>query len=477
VRYPNQSPGERLGPGDADEWGCGWPVQSLGTVSSSWRSGLYVLQFTDRETPQAVSTLPLGQEAFIVVRPTNGEPGSTALFQLNVNTWAAYHMWRNRSLYAGRTNSGERFDELRASKVSFRRPGTGFGLPNETVTSPSPPKAAYAVAFIDWIEREGLSVDCCTGQDVSAGNVGLDDYRTVISVGHDEYWSRGQFDAVSAYRSRGGNTVFFGGNLAYWRVRECDEGTGIECYKRSAGSAEVHLTEAEEPLDRIYPGSGDAEELTTEMWWLSEQATIPLTGVYMHVKDPAGPQNLAGAAWWWEEVGGPGRPAKGFTVVEPEHWAFEGTGLRVGDNFGADVKLIGHEADGLLLDYDSSPPRLTMSDGALAGTQLLAYADCREWGEYDFSVWPPRRRPGEQVSNCAFGGSVTMIHRHREDAGEGMLFVAPVNDWAFGLTRSLDWTDTRNVEPEVREANPTVVQVTRNVLARCGLEPRPRCAE
>ena len=472
VRYPKLAGGRKLAPGEADSAGCGWPGHTvLDAVPTTWRSGIYIVQFTAEETPTGQASRLLGQDAILIVRPARGTTTAPVLYQVNTGTWAAYHMWQNQSLYMGRTIDGTRYDELRSYRASFHRPGLGLGLPNETLYTPSPPKAAYVFAFVDWLERNGVAADFCAGLDIARDAVSLEPYRALITVGHDEYWTATQRHRVQEYRANGGHTVFFGGNLAFWEIRENADGTGIECYKNSGGwkcaAAPPQPGHADEPLDPVHPSEDRSEGVvTSELWRCVVEATIPLTGVYFVARRPGGTEPVqAGSAWWWEEFGGPPRPALGFTVARPEHWVFEGTGLGEGEAFGQAIRLVGHEADGLELDYSGDRPRLSMLDGALPETTLLAYADCRDWGEVDYSAWPPQKEEGRLLSCCGFGGSVTMIHRHPAD--EGMLFAAPVNDWTLGLVPSIDWTLNRDLELPVRPPDPNVEAVTRNVMRFC----------
>ena len=47
----------------------------------------------------------------------------------------------------------------------------------------------------------------------------LDGAGLYLSVGHDEYWSRGMRDTVEAFIAGGGNAAFFSGNTSFWQVR------------------------------------------------------------------------------------------------------------------------------------------------------------------------------------------------------------------------------------------------------------------
>lgn len=47
----------------------------------------------------------------------------------------------------------------------------------------------------------------------------LDGARAVISLGHDEYWTPQQRDAVTKARDAGVNVAFLGANACYRRIR------------------------------------------------------------------------------------------------------------------------------------------------------------------------------------------------------------------------------------------------------------------
>jgi hypothetical protein len=44
-------------------------------------------------------------------------------------------------------------------------------------------------------------------------------HKVVLSVGHDEYWSRRMRDNLEAARDSGVNLAFFSSNTSYWQVR------------------------------------------------------------------------------------------------------------------------------------------------------------------------------------------------------------------------------------------------------------------
>ena len=64
----------------------------------------------------------------------------------------------------------------------------------------------------------------------------LKQHRLFVSLGHDEYWTKQQRDAVEAARDAGMNIAFFSGNECYWQSRLEPSSTRHEarvltCYK------------------------------------------------------------------------------------------------------------------------------------------------------------------------------------------------------------------------------------------------------
>lgn len=478
-RYAPDAVCERLGPGDADVVGCGWPGRRIvDVIPDEWESGLYLVQFTDAEQPTGRPSERVGQDTLFVLRPRVDAPTSPVLVQLSVATWNAYHLWQNRSLYIGDVGdlSGAEAAHLRAHRVSFHRPGIGLTRPSN-ITAFEPKAYMYVLPFIEWAGEEGLELDYCGGVDIDRGDVELDRYRLLVTLGHDEYWTRRQRDLVEAYVADGGNAAFFGGNMAYWQIRLADEGRTVECWKRTADPHEP-MGFGGMPLDPLYRDptlhpEHDNRDVTVEYHTppLNRPPTT-LTGVSMRNDDGApeheraDPPMYCGACWWWENFGGPERPSKGFTVMRAEHWAFEGTGLADGDEFGAEQKLIGFECDGLDVELVDGLPVPTFRDGAPEGIEILAFADCRDWAEIDYSQDPPVRTPGRRLNQAALGGVVPLVTFR--SPGGGCVFTAPVTDWPHALVELVSYTDYRAQPPRIAPACPQVRAITANVLRRLG---------
>ena len=73
--------------------------------------------------------------------------------------------------------------------------------------------------MIRFLEANGYDVAYTTGVDVAFRDGELDGHNLFISVGHDEYWSGAQRQAVTAARDRGLHLAFLSGNEVYWKTR------------------------------------------------------------------------------------------------------------------------------------------------------------------------------------------------------------------------------------------------------------------
>src|SRR5439155_25877006 len=143
------------------------------------------------------------------------------LYQQPVTTYQAYNDYpynssTGKSLYSfnsygANTASGN----ASAVKVSFDRPyhsdGTGIVWDQSFLK--------WEVNFVRWMEKSGYDVTYSTDVDTHTNGASLLNYRGILSVGHDEYWSKPMYDAFVAARDAGVNLGFFGGDPVSWRSR------------------------------------------------------------------------------------------------------------------------------------------------------------------------------------------------------------------------------------------------------------------
>ncbi len=214
---PVEKPGTRLVE-------CNWSTSYTLQIGDDWTSGLYLGNLTDQKT---------GKQAqfWFVVRDDNGT--SDILFQSSFTTFLAYNTFGGSSLYSFNSPGGQR-----AYKVSFDRPfiqpatfsptATGSGDFNNILR--------WEYNMVRWLESQGYDVSYLTNVDIHSNPSLLSEHRLFLSVGHDEYWSLEQRNALEQARDTGLSLCFFSANTAYWRVRFENSSTGVPnrvmaCYK------------------------------------------------------------------------------------------------------------------------------------------------------------------------------------------------------------------------------------------------------
>ncbi|MGI8421865.1 MAG: N,N-dimethylformamidase beta subunit family domain-containing protein [Gaiellaceae bacterium] len=208
---------------------------------------------------------------------------------LATNTWQAYN-------FADANGDGwgdSWYVSGQNLSVALDRPYLDFGLPYRF--------GDWDLEFLDWLARTGKQVDVLSDDDLerATGAELARAYDLVVFPGHEEYATTHAYDAVTRYRDLGGNLAFLSANNFFWRV------------------------------DRI----GDRLVRVRE-WRELGRPEAALVGV-QYVGSNHGARQA------------------GYTVAEPQSWAFAGTGI--GSSFGR----YGIEVDARSA---ASPP----------GTELLA---------------------------------------------------------------------------------------------------------
>jgi hypothetical protein len=390
-------------PENASSHGCAWGSSYELRIPAEWRSGYYNVRLRvadqggkfvgrNRRTAEA--------DMFFIVRPAEPGKATKVLIQLSTNTYNAYNNWGGGSLYAyhGRAN-------LQGHRVSFERPLEGQFR-------------NWELPFISWAERNGYTLDYCANSDLETHPELLERYKLVLSVGHDEYWSAPMRDNLEAFIGKGGNVAFFSGNTCCWQVRSEDKARALTCWKQSFNS------------DPLFP-TGDHRTLST-LWshHLIARPENQLTGVgFLY-----GGYHLSHGQY----MDGKGA----YTAHRPDHWVFEGTGLKSGAEFGAKHTVVGYECDGCQFEMKDGLPVATHRDGTPESFVILATSPAR-WHPDD-ALWYDRF-PRTPQGGVAQGASVLGLYTRG-----GTVFTTGSTDWAHGL----------------RGGDEIVERITKNVLDR-----------
>jgi hypothetical protein len=205
--------------------GAGWQPTLRQIATNGWRSGFYRIDVVHED-----SGIRERDVAYIVV--TNPRRAGDILVKLGTNTYQAYNAWGGHSLYG--SNFAPYDWKLRGRIVAFDRP-TPMAF------------SEFDRHLVTWLEavarKNGWTVDYATNFDVHADASFMEGYRLVIVPGHDEYWTKEEFDAFERrIFARGQNTLFLGGDIAYYQVRyadvnralgSADLGRQLVCYKRN----------------------------------------------------------------------------------------------------------------------------------------------------------------------------------------------------------------------------------------------------
>ncbi len=459
-------------PKDADRHGCGWPEVFRFEIGEDWKTGYYDLELS---APGGTSS-----HHFVCVKRAPSAPRAKAVMVLNTNTYQAYNYWGGANSYAhvDKLMSGELSPEdardaaigtlsrlrpyaqnLMAPPDDAPRlvnpqprakgePGIPFDLQWFAQHRPSPYDGSagfvgkWEQAFATWCEANGIELDYLTDHDLEAGVDLLRGYPAVLLVGHSEYWSQNEREAIEAYVDAGGHLAIFSGNTAYWKVRWEDEGRTLIAHKWKG--------ETEDPLWADVATRQEATHLWSHPEFARPEAEITgLSFIY-------GGYHRLGLCV--------ARGTSAYTVYDDQHWALADTDLYYGDAVGGDVPLLGYENDGCLLRFDERGlPVVAGGVGVPPDLSIIAIAPAT-LAESDRSPYPPiipPEQPG-MLARCAFGedseaNRERLMRGHAVMAsftrGDGEVFNAGTTEWAHGLAAG----------------DPFVDQITRNVLRRFGV--------
>lgn len=246
-----------------DLYDCGtWGVSATWQVPTTAVAGVYI---ADLQRPDT------GRRSHIVFVVRNDASHSAVLFQTSDTTWQAYNTYGGASLYQG-------VNQARGYKVSYNRPF----IDRNGVTMRD---YVYANEYptIRFLEANGIDVSYVSGVDMAMGQATLTNHKVFLSVGHDEYWSTSQRNAVDQARDAGVNLMFLSGNEVYWHTRweNSIDGSGtpyrtLVCYKDTKETSQIDpVSPTGTWRDPRYAGFLPENELTGTMY-VGQGADLPV---------------------------------------------------------------------------------------------------------------------------------------------------------------------------------------------------------
>ena len=292
-------------PGQKNIHECKWEISTTITIPEEWISGVYLGK---------LRTLPASEdepywESYIIFIVKDERPVDI-LFQCSDNTWQSYNRWPgNYSVYTNpKGNQGP------WSAVSFNRPygrqSQFMDIVNDPLSFGSGEFISFEMPFSYFLEQHGYDVAYCSNSDLLTPERGLK-AKAYLSIGHDEYWDIRQYKSVEIFRDNGVSLMFFSGNSICWVTPFSADSEGKPnrtIFRGGPYGANRLYAEDREKDNGPFPERGPDEGL--------------LMGV----------RNI-------EPVNGGGD----WTIIKPEHWMFEGTGIKKGDKIPG---LIGWEFHG-----------------------------------------------------------------------------------------------------------------------------------
>jgi hypothetical protein len=340
---------------------CAWDAAFEVDIASDWVTGQYFFKLTADD----------GHESLVPLVVREADRRAEVLFQSSVTTWQAYNVYGGSSLYRNFLPQELGFRGSHANVVSFDRPYTCQDLEDPNCT---PGAGDFEVGerwMGSWLEQRGVDVAYVTNLDVEADPQVVMQRKLFLSVGHDEYWSVTERDALEAARDAGVSLGFFAANTGYWRVRidASRKGTprrSIICYKVAAN-----------------------DPVTQSQYTTAEFRTAPL---------PRPESSLLGVMYD-DSISRTYIDNFGQIVRMPEHWIYAGTSVRNGERLS---HVVGHEWD-----------HVHAMEGSPAHVEIVAHAELFN------------------VSGMAVPADVTLYY----PTPSSLVFAAGSVRWAQGLAR------------------------------------------
>jgi putative cell wall-binding protein len=293
-----------------------WQPSVRFVIPNDWKTGFYLVKIVNKQR----------EESYIPFVVREQQPNADFAVLIATNTYQAYNNWGGKSLYGYNSTNREP-----AVQVSFNRPyneryGAGQFF-------------NYEYNLIRWLEKKGYNLTYLTDTDVHENILSNSNIKALIIAGHDEYWTKEMRDYIEQKHNTGNMDIaVLSANVGYWQSRLEQNNRLLVCYKHRAG---------EDPYNEI-----DPSYVTT--LFRSPPVNRPEEGLfgmmYRGIPDKTMP----------------------LVVTNTDHWIYEGTTLKNGDQIEG---VVGGEID----RYDKLNPNV----------ELIARSPVKLYGHDSYSdvIW------------------------------------------------------------------------------------------
>lgn len=265
---------------------CRWTPSCRIPIPKDWLSGVYLGKLT---------SLREGIQSYVVFIVRDRRKADL-MFQCSDTTWQAYNRWPSQfALYDDGHGQWYWGDSV---QVGFNRPyGRYCQIFDAPLSTGSGEFLLWEFPTAFWLEANGYDVTYVSNLDTHARPEMMSRVRGFLSVGHDEYWSIEMFHSMQRAIQGGLNVAFLSGNTCCGRILFSPDGRGR--VNRVFERLDVFSPpEPPEPFDHM---AALPHKSPNSNMLVGARSIPPVTG---------------GADW---------------ACSLPDHWLFEGTGMRKGD--------------------------------------------------------------------------------------------------------------------------------------------------
>ncbi len=261
---------------------CQWEVSATLTIPADWVSGVYVGKLIEENE---------GLQSYVIFI-VRDDRMADFIFQCSDHTWQAYNRWPSQfSLYDNGLTEWYWGGNI---QISLNRPyGKYCQIMDQPQSTGSGEFFLWEFPFVHWLEEHGYDATYISNQDTHRDAAGLLRCRGFLSVGHDEYWTMGMFNNVKAAIEKGVSAGFFSGNAVFGKIEYAGE--SMRVFERTG----------------IFGAPGGTAEFEF-MKTLAHERPYGNELMGAHTTGPV----IGGADW---------------ICSVPDHWVFEGTGMKLGE--------------------------------------------------------------------------------------------------------------------------------------------------